>query len=311
MIIIRSSYIFVITLLFIPFLSFGQESEVDTVMVFYLGGQSNMNGFGYNKELPDSLNQVFEDIMIYQGKPVAAGKTGGGTGIWDKLKPGHGYRFSYTQDGNKLSNRFGVELSFAKQIQQLYPDDKIALIKYAVSGTSIDTVAARQSGSWEPDFNGLGGINQYDNFLATLNGAFNVRDIDGDGKEDYLKPSGIIWMQGESDAFDKGAALRYHDNLKRLMDLMRAAFRVDDLPVVIGKISDSYNEEQGGKVWPFGELVQHAQEEFVKNDSKAAIVRTTSRYGYSDPFHYDSNGFIDLGIQFANTIYQLKNQVVE
>lgn len=290
----------------IPLMCEGQQSPVDTVMVFFLGGQSNMNGFGYNSELPDSLKE-FQNVWIFQGNPVIAGESGGGLGIWDKLMPGHGYRFKYNQNGNKLSDRFGVELSFAKRVQELYPGKKIAIIKYAVSATSIDSLAAKKAGCWEPDFSGNGGINHYDHFLTTINGAFTVKDLDGDGKEDHLKPTGIIWMQGESDSYDEGAALRYYDNLKRLMNLMRAAFRVDDLPVAIGKISDSYSKEKDGKVWPYGELVQYGQEKFVKLDGNAAIVRSTSRYLYSDPFHYDSKGFIDLGIQFANAIFLLNH----
>jgi hypothetical protein len=58
------------------------------------------------------------------------------------------------------------------------------------------------------------------------------------------------------------------------MDLMRACLHTDDLPVVIGKISDSHNDEDG-KVWDYGELVQYAQEKYSKEDKNAAIVRST------------------------------------
>ena len=43
-----------------------------------------------------------------------------------------------------------------------------------------------------------------------------------------------------------------------------------------------------------------AQAEYVKADAAAALVTTTDKYGYSDPWHYDSAGYIDLGRQFAN-----------
>lgn len=46
------------------------------------------------------------------------------------------------------------------------------------------------------------------------------------------------------------------------MDLFRAAFRVDDLPAVIGRISDSGQVEggaEGEKVWTHGEIVRKAQ----------------------------------------------------
>lgn len=89
---------------------------------------------------------------------------------------------------------------------------------------------------------------------------------------------------------------------------MRAAFRNNDLPIVIGKISDS-GDVEGGKVWKFGELVQYGQEKFAATQPNVAIVRTTSGYKYTDRYHYDNNGFIDLGKQFAIKIFLLNNRI--
>jgi len=291
----------------LPVLVMSQKKEKDTIKVFYLGGQSNMNGFGYNKDLPTSLNKEFKNVWIFQGNPAPDENKTGGQGTWETLKPGHGIGFYGYQNKNKLSKRFGVELSFAQKLQELYPNEKIALIKYSRSGSSIDSIAARNFGGWEPDFNGKTGINQYDHFLTTVRNAFSVKDINGDGKEDYLQPMGIIWMQGESDASTEAIANKYYSNLKRLMDLMRASLHTDDLPVVIGKISDSGNNEVG-KVWTFGELVQFAQEEYARKDKNAAIVRSTRNYKYSDPWHYQSENYIHLGIEFAKAVYQLNQK---
>jgi hypothetical protein len=90
---------------------------------------------------------------------------------------------------------------------------------------------------------------------------------------------------------------------------MRATFRNNDLPIVIGKISDSGDDEDG-RVWNFGELVQYGQEKFAATQPNAAIVRTTNSYKYSDRYHYDNNGFIDLGKQFASKIFLLNNKMV-
>ena len=273
---------------FIPMTIFSQ----DRVKLFYLGGQSNMDGFGYNEDLPDSL-KFFDNVWIFHGKPASNDKLGG-QGIWDRLKPGHGTGFSHDSSKNKLSNRFGLELSFARELMSIYPDEKVAIIKYSVGGTSIDTLAVTNKGNWDPDYLSKKGINQWDSFLNTLNNAFGQKDIDRDGKEDKLIPTAIVWMQGEGDAKDEKIAKRYYYNLKRLMDLIRAAFRVDDLPVVIVKISDSHNNKRA-KVWKYGELVQYAQEKFVDKDKKAVVVRSTKYYKYSDPWHYDSDSYIDLG----------------
>ncbi len=283
----------------------GQPSEKDTFRLFYLGGQSNMDGYGYNADLPDSLKSGFDNVWIFHGNPVPDEAPNGGLGKWSPLGPGHGVGFSSDGKDDKLSNRFGIELTFAKRLQQLYPGEKIALVKYSRGGSSIDSLAAGTFGSWEMDYRGTNGINQWDHFLVTVNQALKTQDIDGDGREEVLVPTGIIWMQGESDAaFTEGIANRYYANLKRLMDLIRASLHKDDLAVVIGKISDSWNNERG-KVWEFGELVQYAQEKYAKTDRRAAIVRSTRYYKYSDPWHYNSAGYIDLGWQFAEAVYRL------
>lgn len=299
----KSIFLFLV----MPFMLLAQIKK-DSIKVFYLGGQSNMEGFGYVKNLPDSLKKKNKDFLIYQGNPVVDNDITGGLGKWDLLQPGHGSGFSSDGKLNLLSDRFGVELSLAKKLQELYPNQKLAFIKYARNGSSIDSIGTAGFGAWEPDFKGGKGMNQYDYFLKTVNNAMAIKDINGDGIEDVLIPSGIIWMQGESDA-DKTEAIanQYYSNLKRLMELMRAAFRNNDLPIVIGKISDSGDDEDG-KVWKFGELVQYSQEKFAATQPNVAIVRTTNSYKYSDRYHYDNSGFIDLGKQFAIKIFNLNNK---
>ncbi|UAM97150.1 sialate O-acetylesterase [Polaribacter litorisediminis] len=296
------------TIVFTAFTHFSQNLEKETFRLFFLGGQSNMEGHGLNSELPDSLSNTNQNVWIFHGMSAPDENENGGLGKWDHLKPGNGAGFKSDGFKNKLSHKFGPELSFGKKIQELYPGEKIAIIKYARGGSSIDRRAAREYGSWEIDFNGSVGVNQFDHFLTTLKGALNSKDIDGNGIEDILVPSGIIWMQGESDAtITEDIASNYYSNLKRLMDLIRGAFREDDLAVVIGKISDS-GKDNDGKTWEFGELVQYAQEKYVKTDKKASIVRSTKDYNYADPWHYNSNGYIDLGIKFAEAIYNLNKK---
>ncbi len=303
--IMKSTGAIILVLLLLSSLAYSQQKDVDSIKVFYLGGQSNMDGFGYNKELPNSMNTTLKDAWIFHGNPVADDTPLGGLGIWESLQPGHGTDFSSDGVTNTLSDRFGIELSFAKRLQELYPGEKLAIIKYSRGGSSIDSAAARHFGCWEPDYTGITGINQYDHFLTTVNQALNARDIDGDGKEDLLIPAGIVWMQGESDAdISEEIAKRYLYNLKRLMDLIRATLHSDDLPVVLGKISDSWNDEDG-KVWNYGELVQYAQEKYARTDKSAAIVRNTRYYNYSDPWHYDTEGYIDLGVRFADALFEL------
>lgn len=263
-----------------------------------------MVGFGYNKELPDELKKPVDVVYIFHGNSTPDSLDLGGQGVWEILQPGHGTGHSSDFQKNNLSDRFGIELSFAAEMKKMYPGQNIALIKYSRGGTSIHIDAASTFGCWDPDYTKGSGNNQYDHFLATVKNAFSIQDIDGDGEKDELIPAGILWMQGESDAHDLEIASQYANNLKRLMDLIRAAFRTDDLPVVIGRISDSGNDSDG-KVWNFGNVVRWQQAKFANQDGNAALVTTTNNYGYSDKWHYDSAGYIDFGKQFAREMQRL------
>jgi hypothetical protein len=274
--------------------------------LYYLGGQSNMDGFGKTSELPADLQQPLEGVMIFHGHPAPDQDRAGGEGLWTPLRPGHGFGFASDGKTNSYSDRFGVELSFARLLREENPERKIAIIKYSRGGTSIDQSAARDFGCWEPDFHADGPdgeINQYDHFLATIQHARSVKDIDGDGEDDRLVPRGILWMQGESDAsITPEVAQRYEANLKRLMDLLRAALWDDGVPVAVGRISDSGQDPNDKKIWDHGDIVRQAQAGFVQKDGRAVLVTSTDEYGYSDPYHYDSAGYLDLGKQFAEAL---------
>jgi hypothetical protein len=273
--------------------------------LYYLGGQSNMEGFGYSDKLREDLARPSPDVMIFTGQMALDNETHGGIGIWETLQPGHGTGFKTDGESNQLSDRFGPELLFGQTIVKHVPASRIAIIKYAFGGSGLaDGVGF---GNWHPDFSTGAGINQYDHALTTLRNALAHTDIDGDGVTDRLIPSGIVWMQGEADAYDSQAAADdYRVNIERLMDLLRAALRVDDLPVVVGKITDSGMSEDG-TVMDYIETVQRAQQDFVTSDDCAAYVTVTDDLAYlDDGWHYDTDGFVRLGTAFAEAMRELE-----
>ncbi len=281
-------------------------TEKDSWMLFYLGGQSNMEGFGYVDSLPANYTQPLEDVYIFQGNHVPDNAPDGGLGVWTTLKPGFGTGSHSDGKTNSLSNRFGAELSFGHRMKELFPDQKIAIFKYARGGSSI-ALKSSGYGTWDPDFNEGQNLNQYDHYLTALRTAFAKSDINEDGVPDRLVPFGIAWMQGESDA-DKSleVAQAYQQNLKRMMDLIRASLREDDIPVVIGQIADSGMDPEDGKLMDHIEVVQAAQRAFTERDSMAVLVTNTENYRFQeDKWHYATENYIDLGIAFADALESL------
>jgi hypothetical protein len=283
------------------------EQQPTTYKLYYLGGQSNMEGFGYTDQLPESAAVASQDVMIFTGQMALDNETHGGVGIWQALQPGFGMGFETDGVTNQFSNRFGPELLFGQTMAERSPGLKIAIIKYALGGSGLAEGVGY--GNWHPDFSKGAGLNQYDHTLKTLRNAFAHADIDGDGVADRLVPSGIVWMQGEADAFhSQAAADEYRANIERLMSLLRAALRVDDLPLVIGKITDSGMAEDG-TVMDYIGTVQQAQQDFVSSDECAAYVTITDDLGYlDDGWHYDSDGFIRMGTAFAEAMIELEKK---
>ncbi|MFG0299330.1 MAG: sialate O-acetylesterase [Phycisphaerales bacterium JB047] len=279
--------------------------------VYYLGGQSNMDGYGLTEQLTEEQQAPVEGCMIYRGTIQRFGDEPKGLGAWATLEPGFGVGYSSDGFTNRFGNRFGPELRFGAQMQELRPGEHIAIIKYSCGGSSLSVQTG--GATWDVDDrrrkNEHVGINQFDHALKTIDEAMRVRDIDGDGEEDTLIPAGIVWMQGESDGTNEAAAEAYEQNLTELMDLLRAALRVDDLPVVIGRISDSGVTGGGEPVWKWGETIRAAQLAYCKKDPSAILVSATDRYDYSDPYHYDTAGYLDLGKRFAEAMHALEESM--
>jgi hypothetical protein len=264
-----------------------------------------MDGYGYVDELPDELRGEEDRVMIFTGLSALDDDPAGGIGVWEPLGPGHGTGFKTDGEANQISDRFGPELAFGRTIAKLKPQARIAIVKYSMGGTGL--AAGVGYGSWDPDYAEGEGLNQYDHALTTIRNALSVSDVDRDGTPDRLVPAGIIWMQGEADAYDsQESADAYEANLKRMMNLLRAAMRIDDLPVVVGKITDSGMAEDGS-VMDYIDAVQRAQEAFASGDECATLVTITEGLGYlGDGWHYDTEGYLRFGTAFARAAIELE-----
>jgi hypothetical protein len=188
-------------------------------------------------------------------------------GVWTYLRPGLGGSSSY----------FGPEITFCRDIVDVQPGEDIVFVKYAVSGTSLWN-------DWQPTY----GV-QYINFMNTIDNALLS----------VSEPEivGMIWMQGESDAWPSQSTLEhaqeYQQNLTNFIQSVRADLGIPDLPFVIGRISQS-------PVWTWRDIVRQAQVNVSQTVPNTALVDTDDLPLLTDNMHYTASGMVTLGTRFAD-----------
>jgi hypothetical protein len=272
--------------------------------VFLLAGQSNMAGVGgysgYNKNSPPWSDPPYDHADApcpapynaplaavkfwnfgYGKKPadfVNAPETGDG---WVDLQPGFGHR----------ADQFGPELGFGRRLHELYPNDEIYLIKYAIGGTNL-------AADWNPNPDAMGP--RYKVFKARVDAA--MANLTKAGKNPTIV--GMIWMQGEDDSTNPAFAKAYENNLKNLVAEVRSDSNAPDMKFVLGRITTM------GKLWSTPEIIEivrKAQENVPNYVKNSAWINTDDlQWGYYG--HYGTKGQIDLGIRFADQFKPVASQ---
>ncbi len=236
-----------------------EELPPQPLKVFILAGQSNAVGqYAYNTGLPAALQGNQEDVIIRNN------------GVWTVLKPGLGVSAS----------EFGPEVTFGRAMADAWPGENIAIVKYAVGATDL-------ANNWNPDTPGA----QYTGLLNAVNSAMAELSVGYDARL-----TGMIWMQGESDALDLGKANAYETNLRNFIQSVREDLGTANLPFVIGQISDA-------PAWTYGSIVKQAQANVGASVPFALTIPTNDLSLFSN--HYDAAGQMALGYRFANGMLML------
>lgn len=222
--------------------------------VFFMAGQSNMLGYGISSELESPYKDPLPEVRYWNGAN------------WVDLRTGFG-----------RATDFGPEIYFGHTLNEALPTDTIYLVKFAVGGTSLWDHWAPNTGIWHTEF------------VARATGALARLEADGVNYE----VSGMLWMQGESDAADNKGAF-YESNLRAFIADIRTRFGISDLPFYLGRVRDYYGTA--------------AQSSLVR-DAQAAVADSTINVEWFDtdgfgPLiaggHYDTNGQAQMGTTFAN-----------
>ena len=224
-----------------------------------------MDGRGDVNELSPPYDQPQTDVKIWDYW------SGGG---WADLEGGFSmYPGTY----------FGPEVSFGHALNELFPDDDIYLVKYALGRTNLHE-------DWKPDGSGV----QYNTLKATADAA--IQDLADDGLSPQV--AGMIWLQGERDSQFAEMAAAYEENLTNLIETVREDFSADDMPFIIGRISTYFGD--------YNAQVRAAQVAVAEQMDNVGWVDTDDLlWVYDNPGHYNAAGQIELGDRFADGIAEI------
>ncbi len=250
-----------LALTLVSYLALATASATAATKVFLLGGQSNMSGFTTGLPTTSPYNAPQPDVQFWNYSNNG----------WIDLQAGLG----------DTANDIGPEVGFGYTINNLFPDDDIYLIKHGALSTSL-------AAQWNPNGSGA----EYNIFKSRVNTA--MADLTAGGLSPEI--AGMIWMQGESDAYNATYGAAYEANLTNLINTVRSDFTTPDMQFVVGRITDL-------SVYGFPAVpqVRTAQETVPGVVGNSSWIDTDDiEQAAAAPGHYNAAGQIVLGTRFAN-----------
>lgn len=242
----------------------GQKGGSLPVKVFILGGQSNMDGTGRSEDLPIGYRIPPENVMAWDNKK-------------EKWVP-----LGTDSFAERRKYKFGPEIAFSHLLAEKFPGHRIAIVKTSAGGTKL----------WK---HWLPGQPMYTKFLNNMENA--LQNLKSNGVDYEI--SGMLWMQGESDAETLEWANAYENNLKLLFKDVRSQTGKKGLPIVMGRISIGLLRKTP---WNFDytKEVQQAQERVASQDEHVFIIHTDALPTLKDNTHFNSEANIWLGNEMGS-----------
>lgn len=261
-----------------------------------VAGQSNAVGFDAKpSELPE--NAIDETVPFWfragDPPPDRHDTTSGGTwttlGPMPRGDPMPKDRGVPRQYGNfaQVEGGFGPEMGFVRTLLDRQPNRKLSVVKAAFSGTALGR-------DWDPNNPGEPGA-CYRALISEVDKARRAAGSEGI----YLKPTALLWVQGESDA-RPGEVDLYAERMAELVRALRGAFGAPDLAVLL-----AVNTRFGQGRNPHLPGIVKAQQEVAAGDSRVTYV-DTSAAPVVNPYHFGSEGTLQVGRQFADAFEGLE-----
>ncbi|MGM0505844.1 MAG: sialate O-acetylesterase [Bacteroidota bacterium] len=275
-------------------------STIETIPLIWMAGQSNMDGLGWTSDLPESLRGIQPERWIYSPNRRKDGEPGDRFTQWHSLKPGFGSGVSHNRWGLRLSDRFGVELSFSSRMRELRPEMPLALLKVAKGGSSLHPEPPTDWGTWDPDLSDHDVRNQFTYLMEAIARSASI-PLPEKNQRVASRPSLFIWIQGESDAaFGKRYANEYKERLRRFLKRVRALAEDDTLSILLVELSTEGQLPDGSPSQPWASVINEAQQQLTDEDPDVHRIRLPESHHLQDPWHYDSATLLELGERLAD-----------
>lgn len=236
--------------------------------IFILAGQSNMSGRG-KLPVPKELDGV-KEIWNYTNAgrwDVASEPLDDPTGQVDPVSIDEG-------------PGIGPGLAFAVRMRRL-------------SGKSIGLVQCAKGGSSMEMWRTGGG-------RETLYGSCIARAKEASR---HGRIAGILWYQGESDAFSEKAAQDWNANFVKLAEKFRQDLAAPKVPIVYAQLGQLSKERRALAPFAYWDAVKKVQANVSIPNS--AMIPADKFELSSDGIHLSTKGFLMIGRKFADVMHPL------
>ena len=226
-------------------------------------GQSNADGLGEASEIPN-------EYLDFTGKFIY----GLNADEFEQLDPERNTSF------NKNEALFGIEISYL-ECRQRSESEEVYLIKWSKGGTAL--CATENDDDWNVNEEG----EMYDQLLGKID--FCLNNLISDWEDPIIDE--VVWIHGSFDASHEECAKNYEENLKELVNSLRAHLGYD----VEFKITTLNNAHPSS----FKNLTNDAKESVADDLPNVKIIKTNRLGTENDNVHFNSQGLIELGLRLA------------
>ncbi|MDP8999886.1 MAG: sialate O-acetylesterase [Myxococcota bacterium] len=260
------------------------------VEVYLLAGQSNATGQGQVSQFPTGVTPD-QRVLLYTSLPMPGAINSGAPGeTWIPLRP-----------ASEDPSRFGPEIGFGNEIEQLYPNRRNAIIKHARSSTNLYNQwapgpSATDRTGWGPEF--IIFVDTATKGLAALKG-MGLRPI----------VRAMLWQQGENDALPGAPAAQYGANLAAFIHRVREQFSAPGMLFIYGYVLPPppvYSVAEPGR-----DLVRQGETDVDQNSMSplaiqgAFVIPTDDLSQVVNHIHFGTSGQLTLGKRFADKVHEV------